>query len=105
MTALLFDFGELCRCDPRSSADALETWRSAEAEAEAAAVTVRAACERYAARRCPETEAAYREADRAYDRARFRFQIVHNETVSGIRAIARFARELQLANDAGARLL
>jgi hypothetical protein len=97
MTALLFDFGELCRCDPRSSADALATWREAEAEAEAAAAAVRAACERYKAARCPDTEAAYREADRRYDRARFRFQIVSREVVAAIRAIARFARELQLA--------
>lgn len=105
MTAQLFDFGELVRCDPRHAVDALTTWREVEAEATAAQAGVRVACERYKADRSPDTEAAYREADRRYDSARFRFQIVSREVVGCVRAIARIARELQLANDGKARLL
>lgn len=101
----LFSASELCRCDPRRSIDALAAFRQVEAEAEAAAAAVRAACERYRADRTPEADAAYRDADRAYDRARLRFQLVSRETVTAIKAIARFARELQLANGQKERLL
>jgi hypothetical protein len=106
MNAALFDFAALRRCDHRrDDRDWLVAFRCAEASAELAAEAVRAACEAYRSNRCPETEAAYRDADRAYDTARLRFQVASHDIVGGVRAIAGIARHMQLASASDGRMI
>jgi hypothetical protein len=83
----------------------LDVYRAAEAACEAAAEAVRAACEGYKAERSPATEGRYRDADRAYNRARADYQTASYEIVTGIRAIAGIARAVELALGARERLL
>lgn len=85
--------------------DWLDVLRAVEAEAELAAEAVRAACEAHRLARSAETDAAYRTADRRYDAARLAFMETSHQVVTGIRAIARFAREVELADATKGRML
>lgn len=85
--------------------DWLEVYRRAEATAEYAAEAVRAASEAYRRDRSPANDSAYRLADRAYDVARLNFQREGSAIVTGIRAIACIARELELADAMRERML
>lgn len=106
MTYALFPLAELRPCDHRrDDRDWLEAYRQAEARAELAADAVGLASEAYRRDRSLETEAAYRRADHAYDAARLAFQTESCGIVSGIRAIARLARELHLSEAMESRML
>lgn len=85
--------------------DWLAVYRQAEGEAEAAASAVRAACDTFKAARTRDAQDAYAEADRAYDKARLRYQATCREIVTGVRSIAGIARELQLASQSSGRML
>lgn len=107
----LFPLDVLRRCDHRrDDRDWLAAYREAEAAVELAAERVRVACAAYVAvppklRNLVGEADAYAEADRAYDAARFAFQLATCEIVKGIRAIAGIARHMQLADASKERLL
>lgn len=85
--------------------DWLAIYRELEAEADAAADAVRAACAEYRLNRCPDTEAAYRRADHAYDAARLRFQLEGAKIVRAVRAAAGLPRLMMLASEPRERML
>lgn len=105
MNALLFDDLPPPWARSRDSRDWFALFREAEAEAELAAEAVRVACETYKAHRSPETEAAYRAADRRYDAARHRYQLESCQIVRGIRAIAGIARHFELEGAGKERMI
>lgn len=82
--------------DAGARRDWLEAYREAELAAELAADQVRDTNEAFCRSRDAATGTAYREADRAYNAARTAFLETSCKVVTGIRAIAGIAREIEL---------